>query len=846
MSDIELNSDLFDRRCAKISKSIGMPLLLLLGKSHDVLEYSMNSALFHFLLGYEFPETMLIIQENPIVITSPKKAMVLQQIKGLKIVIKNKDDSNLESILDMFSGVYAVIDKDNIKGDLAAKVFNRVKTKEVTQDILHLLSVKEQSEIDYIISSGVAANHLLRKGIDMIRDDEFSKEAFEGLLDERIDDVDESLLELSFDPEYSSNHLRIGVRFRGYCTEIARQFLADVTDQYDIQKYVLTLVRPGVRTSAIMAELRKFLIAKDYRYSVRLYTLGLVHHELDFDSDFEICNKMCFCLNIDDTFCNTFVVNEIPIFATKKDTPEDYSTTKMRFRNRNSDVQVIAKIKEHQKELLDALIEDKIAFYKTHGQDKIMDKTNTKEIALYKKDSAVPRSPDVYLDWENFYVLVPILSYSVPFHISSVKNVSVVTQNDQQRLRINFKESKEIKEAFGVSKDYDTKIKFITVATPGSEHLVEQINEMRKEFNKPKISLPAQPVLKEKFRKHALPDVYMRTDSKGANKKTLGNLELHENGFKYGDVNILFSNIKNIFYQPGDYENRAILHFNLKEPILFVKPTYNVQFFRRFAATYHDTSKREGEDVELLREKEEEEELGRINTEFLTFVERIEQETPLRVQIPEKAFLGVHSREAAQFYITNECLVSIHELPFVVLNFDDIEVASFERITFITKTFDCVFIFHDRSRPMVTIASIETTRLGYLKEVLDSQNILFMENKININWANLMQTIMQDPLSFYENGAWAELLREAEESESESEQESSTSSAYSDDEDDDDTTSYDEDEDEVSSHAESEAEDDDSYVASDSADNDDVYSGDDDTVSGSSEEKPKKRKTKKS
>ncbi|ELA41807.1 uncharacterized protein VICG_01159 [Vittaforma corneae ATCC 50505] len=844
MNEIQLDSGLFNSRCTKISKHIAAPLLLLLGKSSDVQEYNMNSALFHFLLGYEFPETIIIVQENPIIVTSPKKAVILQQIEGLKIVIKNKDDSNIESILDMFSGVYAVIDKDNIKGDLAGKIFSRVRTKDVTSDLLEILSVKEQGEIDYIFKSGIAANYLLQKSIDLIRDDEFSRDALEAYMDDRIRGIDNSLIEFAFDPEFSSNHLRLGIRYRGYCTEIARRFMDDLSEQYEIQKFVLSLVKPGVCSSDVMSQVESFLNSKGYTsYSVRLYTVGLIQSELTFESSFIVKNKMCFCLNIDNSFCNTFVVNDLPIFVTKKDFAEDYSVTKMRFRNKSNDAQLIARIKEHQKELLESLVEEKVNFYKIHGAEQITEKNGVKEISTYQKDSLVPRSDKIHLDWDNFFVLVPILSYSVPFHISTIKNVSIVNPNDEPRLRINFKESKEIKEAFDVNKECDTKIKFITLRCGNVEDMISQINEMRKEFNKPKISLPTQPVLKEKFKKYALPEVYMRTDNKSANKKILGNLELHENGFKYNDVSILFSNIKNIFLQMGDIENRTILHFNLKEPILFVKPTSNVQFFKKFTVACHDTSKREGEDMELMREKEEEEELSRINAEFVAFVERIEQETNLKVQIPERGFLGVHSREAVPFYLTNECIVSIHELPFFILNLDEVEVVSFERITFVTKTFDCVFIFHDRSHPPVMVGSIETTKLGYLKEVLDSHNILFMENKVNINWNNLMHTIMEDPLSFYESGAWAELLRETEESESEESGKSSSSAYTDDDEENDDTTSYDEDEEVPASSVDSTEEEDDSYLASDSEDYDE-YS-DEETESESSDEKPKKRKSRK-
>ena len=57
-------------------------------------------------------------------------------------------------------------------------------------------------------------------------------------------------------------------------------------------------------------------------------------------------------------------------------------------------------------------------------------------------------------------------------------------------------------------------------------------------------------------------------------KKTLGTLELHQNGVRFASqkghlIDITFSNIKHCFYQPcGDDELIVIIHFNLKTPIM--------------------------------------------------------------------------------------------------------------------------------------------------------------------------------------------------------------------------------------------------------------------------------------
>lgn len=777
MAEIQLNGKQFADRCRRIFEVLNRPLMAILGKTADVQEFNVNSALFHYLLSYEFPETILIIKEVPIAITSPKKALILQQIEGLEVLVKNKDDSNLDEILSTLRDTYGIVDHANMKGEFCETVLSKVAHEDVTSEVVGVLSVKESAELEHMSRCGTVANYLLQKGIDLIRDMNFSKEQLESYMNDPIRGVDPNYIEYSLDPEESLNHLRLGIRYRGYCTEIARRFLTDLSEEYDIQRYALSVVRPGERAPSVLAQVRDYCATQGYGHAVRMYTLGLLAEERSFEEDFELRRNMCFCLNISGEFCNTFVLDSPPTFITRKDCKEDYSDTRMRFRNKSGDVALITKIKEHQKELLDALIEDQARHYKNQSVGAAEEQDEEDKVMRYARESDVPRSKDVFLDWENMYVLVPVLSYSVPFHISTIKNVSMVGANDWPRLRLNFKESKELlgSEEDADGQKFDSTIRSISVKAGNCEELLAQINEMKKEFNKPKVCTKEQGVLREKFKKYALTDLYMRTDNKMNSKKVLGNLELHENGFRYNDVVVLFSNIKNIFYSAGDFENRALLHLNLKEPIMLSKMTQNVQFFRKFAFVYHDTNKREDERIDFIQQQEEEAEISRINTEFAFFVEQIEHETKLKVQTPDKGFLGVHSKEAVHVSVTNECLVSIAEHPFFVLNFDEVEIVNFERVTFVTKTFDCVFVFRDKKRPVVTISSIETTRLGFLKELLDSHNIVFMETKVNINWAHLIPTIMEDPLSFYESGGWTELLREEEEEESEATGGTSTS-----------------------------------------------------------------------
>ncbi|KAI4291002.1 hypothetical protein PAPHI01_0276 [Pancytospora philotis] len=805
MENLQLNGSQFMRRAKLLSAGVKRPLLVMLGKAVDVQEFNINSALFHYLLGYEFPETILLLGPAPTAVVSAKKALLLQQIDGLRVVVKNKDDSNLDAVLGELAGQYGpepfgVADEKSMHGEFCKRVLARLPHTDVCGEVARVLSVKESNELDLVQKSGHACNYLLQKGIDLLRDHSFSKETLENYMNDPIRGIDSNLIEYAFDPEESPDHLRLGIRYRGYCSEIARGFMTDLTAEYDIQRFVLSVAKPGSGSLSVLSQARSYAASKGYDREVSMCTLGLMAVERDFGDDFTLETDMVFCLNIDNRFCNTFLLKDFPVFVTKKDAKEEYSESRMRFRNKGNDAMLVAQIKEHQKELLDALIEERLEHYKRGKDTKENTVPNAKAIATYEKDMYVPRSPAVALDWDNFYVSVPVLSYSVPFHITCIKNVSLA--GDGSQLRFNFKESREMQaelegrgaqdapacdsgdapESGEGSHAYDTFVKSITTKVRNADALLVQVNEMKKAFNKPTLHVTAQAGLKEKFKKYALTDLYMRTDVKATSKKVLGNLELHENGFKYGEIIFLFSAIKNIFFEQGDFEAKALLHFNLKEPIIVLgKPTLNLQFFRKYGFSYHDTSKREDDYIDQIQQEEEEMENNKINSEFGFFADRIEQETSLKVQRPERGFLGVHSKEAAYVSISNECLVSIAEPPFFVLNFDEVEIVNFERVTFVTKTFDVVFVFKNKARPVAAINSIEITRLAYMKELFDSHNIVFMETKINLNWPNLLGAIMNDPVSFYSSGAWVELLQEDAEEESDvsSEEEDSDSSLSS-------------------------------------------------------------------
>ena len=80
-------------------------------------------------------------------------------------------------------------------------------------------------------------------------------------------------------------------------------------------------------------------------------------------------------------------------------------------------------------------------------------------------------------------------------------------------------------------------------------------------------------------------NVFLRPAMDG--KRVPGKVEIHQNGLRYMSpintqrVDILFSNVKHLFFQPCKHELVVIIHVHLKDPILIgKKKTKDVQFYR--------------------------------------------------------------------------------------------------------------------------------------------------------------------------------------------------------------------------------------------------------------------------
>lgn len=624
--------------------------------------------------------------------------------------------------------------------------------------------------------------------------------------------------------KYDNVLCKVGMRYDGYCAELARtlvfnpeqELLDDLNLVYEIHRTIVDFVRVGVAVGLVKIKISDLMREKNVEERINdnvIYSTGLCHREalvvekfergmivvvnvelksglkvLGLADTFHVADKLVRITEdthrevtgkgTDDHKCALDVGNSQPIVMRT-----DKKTIGIRVRKRDQDLEKNIRRAEHQKELLDKLIEDMKAYYKNTKVDE-KEKTEEEKVYIpYKKEVLVLRKPRLAVDKKSEAIMIPIFDYCVPFHVSMVKNMSKTEESDHAVIRINFNQRESQKSA-GTSKGLDIVRSISYTGTPHFiDEVFEQISELKKSFQeKVNLTIQNQDIVEQealretKGRRIVLHDVTIRTDNKtGVRKAVTGNLELHENGVRFSSqsVEVLFSNVKHIFYQEATIEQRAILHMHLLNPLVIGKKTINVQFCKEVGMnTAHDTIKNKNDEyMEMVLDKEFEDKRCAINKEFKAFIEHIEESHAIKVEVPyvDKGFYGVPFRESVMIHPTNECLVSLVDSPFLVVTLSEIEIVNFERVVYGVKTSDLVIVMRDKKRPPFSVLSVDIACISDLKDFFDSKGVIFLETKVNIQWSNLIKTIMMDPLSFYENNAWYDLINpDAEDEESES------------------------------------------------------------------------------
>lgn len=451
--------------------------------------------------------------------------------------------------------------------------------------------------------------------------------------------------------------------------------------------------------------------------------------------------------------------------------------------------------REHQKELHQKKQrEGEEKYAEGHGNLNGVEEKKFKRFESYKRDQVFPpkvKDLMVVVDPKNNSILLPIMGRPVPFHINTLKNATTSTEGEFCFLRINF-----LSPGQGVGRKddqpfEDPSAQFIRSLTFRSkdadrmETVKEQITEMKKaavrreQEKKDMEDVVEQDKLIEirNRRPTRLDNVFMRPAMES--KRIAGAVEIHQNGLRYIHLNgqkidILFSNVRHLFFQPCVGELIVIIHVHLQNPIIIgKKKTRDVQFYREATEMQFDETgnrkrkHRYGDEEEFEAEQEEKRRRAQLDKEFRNFTERIADagkgeglsvDTPFR----DLGFNGVPARSSVMIQPTTDCLVQLVEPPFTVVTLNDIEVVHLERVQFGLKNFDMVIVYKDFMKAPSHINTIPVEALDGVKDWLDSVDIPYSEGPLNLNWATIMKTVIQDPHEFFKEGGWSFLDTESD------------------------------------------------------------------------------------
>lgn len=462
--------------------------------------------------------------------------------------------------------------------------------------------------------------------------------------------------------------------------------------------------------------------------------------------------------------------------------------------------------REHQKELHEKKQKEGAALYAedTGNLNGTVEK-KFKRFESYKYDTQLPtRTKDlvVLADPRNNSVILPIMGRPVPFHINTIKNASTTTEGNFCFLRLNF-----LSPGQGVGRKEDQPfedpnaqfVRSLTFRSKDARHLTDvadQITEMKKaatrkeQEKKDMEDVVEQDKLIEirNRRPHRLDNIFMRPAMES--KRVGGAVEIHQNGLRYHHlaggqkIDILFSNVKHLFFQPCAGELIVIIHVHLINPIIVgKKKTKDIQFLREASETQIDETgnrkrkHRYGDEEEFEAEQEEKRRRVQLDKEFRNFAEKVAdagKNENLSVDMPfrDLGFNGVPARSSVTIQPTTDCLVQLTEPPFLVITLTDIEVVHLERVQFGLKNFDMVVIFKDFTRAPAHINTIPVESLDGVKDWLDSVDIPFSEGPLNLNWGTIMKTLVADPHAFFAEGGWSFLAADSDGESDEEEEES--------------------------------------------------------------------------
>lgn len=851
---IKLNAETYKRRINKLPLDINKsPICFMLPKNKQIPIISINSTIFLYLFGYEFPETILIIYNKEVIIlTSESKLNLIKELnKNLKpeeqIRLYNKENlqRNLLEIGKLIGQKVFLVEQLETSeftnqcinyfintNELINKEENKIK---IINKLFQNLD-KQEFSIYYCFSSVI--NLLIESINELIIKNMFRVYNFNDKLYELIDNMNLSSGYLNMNNEYilyepdlvdfyKDNEAKkllynkegtetnfdiykykLNIRIAQYCGKIIRTFSVNcknrklIETEETIEELINNLYKLFDEISELIHNKKQIPnsiinnpIIKNSEIKLNLIgllpiykTINIIeYNKLELNNI--VINIILKYKNIeigDIILINDYNYNEIKMGYTKNyiNYKKKYNSIylfngllnksrleKDEFFEKKEENRI--ELIENQKELLNNLIEKRIKelnneIIKEDIKEEII---NEKRIKRTINENLIKRSQSLIidkLDINNIKINIPIMEYILSIPYKQIRNISILNET---LIRINF------------INNPINKIKSINYMTNQLQKDIEELNSLKNII----YDNPKQELGKSLYKI----EIKIELDFKMAKKLTNGILEFYNNCLTFIPLNSINNNklilnykdIKSSYYNiKQNDKDKYFIHFHLNKSILFNnRLTNNVQFYLELIEKICDTSKtiskKEEYDIEY-----EEMRLRNLYINQIKSILNILNNTKYQMGLMEqlgKSFPAI-LKENVNFNFTKKSLVCL-DFPFCFIDLFNIEVICFERI--ISDNFDLVFIsYFNKEFTFQNIFNINIKYLIELKNDFNQRGLVFIESKMNLNWNEVIKSIKNDLIQFYEAGAWKDLMEDDDEqSESHTELSSISSSESGDD-----------------------------------------------------------------
>lgn len=421
------------------------------------------------------------------------------------------------------------------------------------------------------------------------------------------------------------------------------------------------------------------------------------------------------------------------------------------------------------------------------GHDEVDPAVLASELKAYRDTESFPKDlvqNRLKVDVSKEAVIVPIDGQPVPFHISTIKNVSMPEPDRATYLRINFyapglaiskdtpKNMQHLLAKHGHTASFIKELTFRSIDPRNLTQVYRMILELRKrarqkeqrEDEEKDLVAQAKLIRIKDQRVPRLQDLTMRPQISG--RKCVGTLEAHQNGLRFTStkgevVDVMYNNIKHAIYQPCEKSVMVLIHFHLKDFIMIGKKKQkDIQFYTEVidSSLNLEGTRRSAYDPDEIDDEQREREMKkRLNAAFKEFCRKVERvakhyEFDVEFDIPyiELAFYGNPHKEMVMIQPSVKCLVNLTENPFFVVDLSEVEHVHFERVNMATKNFDMSIIFKNFDVLPVTISAIDIQFFDMIQDWLNDVEITFTSGVQSINWKVVMEAVKGDDRFYFE------------------------------------------------------------------------------------------------